>query len=397
MSQFPQIDKSQCTLLYSNFDCPWGGKEDIYLVPLGMLHLNADNGRIASGVSGHEKNPDIKHFADMSREEWNETLIKFIQESSSKEDNDRTKKSLFQDGQLKVGAILSDGTVVAGNRRCSILMSLLNETGNHERFGYFKCAIFDVPNTEEGRKQLKRLETKTQYGEDTPVAYGPIERLVDIYNNVIAPGHPYSASEYQNFLGLKRSQMDNLVLRAKILVDYLEYLGKPGNYEVARIEKLDGPINELALLCKKVNERDWNRIKVSFYRTLAGGKKGDRTRIIRAQIKVYFENPEKIENDLLEQEDELLSGDAENLGLERSQTAPVSQSREDMFVEAAMGIQKEAARTKPIAYVEHALDELNKLDRTAVSIMKEGEKASFFKKLDILIQRAQKFTKDKFE
>ena len=156
------------------------------------------------------------------------------------------------------------------------------------------------------------------------------------------------------------------------------------------------------MLCKKVSEREWERIKVSFYKTLsnrqANGKKGDRTRIIRAQIRVYFENRDQFEQDLAEQDDELLASDAASLGLEETNSSQISvQSREDKFVESALGLQKNAARTKPISYVEHALDELSKLDRTGISIMKPDEKADFFKKLDILVQRAQKFTKDKFE
>lgn len=402
MKEFPRINKSEFKLLYPNFDCPWGGKEDIYLVPLSMLHLNADNGRIASWVSGHESNPNVKHLSEMTLEEWNETLIKFIQESSSKDENMRTRRSLNQDGQLKVGAILSDGTVVAGNRRCSILMSLLHDTGDYDKFGYFKCAIFDVPDTEEGRKQLKRLETKTQYGEDTPVAYGPIEKLVDIYTNVIADGHPYSASEYTNFLGLKKSQMENLITRATILVDYLTFIGKPGNYEVARVEKLDGPINELAGLFKKVSEREWNRIKVSFYKTLSdgAGKKGDRTRIIRNQIKVYFNDPDLFEKDLSAQDDGLLNGDAESLGIggnNSSGSTSAAQSREDMFTASALGIQKEAARTKPITYIDSATTAIRDLDKKGISIMSDSERREFFRKLDALIKKLQGFTKDNFE
>ena len=400
MKQFPQVDKAQCKVLYTDYDCPWGGKATIYSVPLSMLHLNVDNGRIASWVSGHESNENVKHFADMTREEWNETLIKFIQASSSKDENDRTRRSILNDGQLKVGAILSDGTVVAGNRRCSILMSLLNDTGDYEKFGYFKCAIFDVPNTEEGRKQLKRLETRTQYGEDTPVAYGPIEKLVDIYTNVIAPGHPYSPSEYQNFLGLKKAQMDNLIIRATILVDYLAYLGKPGNYEVARVEKLDGPINELANLFKRVSEQEWNRIKSVFYQMLSDGqgKKGDRTRIIRNQIKVFHNDKETFERALAVHDEDLLSRDAASLGVAApSAPSSASQSIEDMITKSAMKIQLNAAKNRPITYVTSALDELNKLDKTGISIMSEDQKKDFFRKLDILIKRAQLFTKDKFE
>ena len=400
MNQFPRIDKTQCTILYQNFDCPWGGKETIYLVPLDMLHLNADNGRIATWVSGHESDPNAKKFSDMTREEWNATLIKFIQESSSKEDNDRTRRSLYQDGQLKVGAILSDGTVVAGNRRCSILMSLLHDTGNHERFGYFKCAIFDVPDTEEGRKQLKRLETRTQYGEDTPVAYGPIEKLVDIYNNVIGPNHPYSASEYQNFLGLKKSQMDNLIIRATILVDYLNYIGKPGNYEIARVEKLDGPINELAGLFKKCSEREWNRIKGFFYKTVSEGKekKGDRSRDIRDQVKIYYSRPEDFEQFLEAEDDDLLNEDATQLGGSGGNgNARTDPTRREKIKKLAEEVKRDSARTIPISCVQDALDKIGKLDRADVLLLKPEERTQFFKKIEALIRQAQKYTKDQFE
>ena len=400
MKTFPQIDKSQCKLIYRNYVCPWGGKQDIYLVPLEMLHLNIDNGRIATWVSGHESNPNVRRFEDMTLEEWNKTLIKFINESSSKDEYNRTYRSLYQDGQLKVGAILSDGTVVAGNRRCSILMTLLHDTGNYERFGYFQCAIFDVPNTEEGRKELKRLETKTQYGEDTPVAYGPIEKLVDIYTNVIAPGHAYSETEYQNYLGLKKSQMDNYVARAKILVDYLEYLGKPGNYEIARIEKLDGPINELAGLRKKVSDKEWERIKISFYNTLSNesGKKGDRTRIVRALIKIYYNTPEEFEKDLAQQDDDLLSNDAAAAGVNgTTSTSSTAQSRNDRIITNAMGIQIEAAKKKPLTYAENALDILVKLDKVAIAIMNDEDREEFFKRINSIIRIAQNFTKDNIQ
>ena len=402
MKQFEQIDKSELRPLYQNFDCPWGGKNDIYLVPIKKLHLNADNGRIVTWVSGHQNNPNTKHLEDMTQEEWNETLARFIQESSSKENNEKTKRSLERDGQLKVGAILTDGTVVAGNRRCSLLMSLLDETGDYEKYGYFKCAIFDVPNDEEGRKQLKRLETKTQYGEDTPVSYGPIEKLVDIYKNVIEDGHPYSSSEYQNFLNLKKGEMDKFVLRAKILVDFLDYAKKPKNYEVARVEKLDGPINELAGLRKKVGDREWNRIKSSFYRTLIDGfgqrtNSSKSTKHIRDQIRSYEKDPNTFEKDLAKLDDDLLNADAQSFGVETTRTPNVTQSRADLFASSAMNIQKNAARTKPISYVETALKSIGDLDRGAISIMKPDEKEKFFKTLDALIKTASKYTKDKIE
>lgn len=396
MKQFPIIDKSKLEVFAQNYECPWGGVETIYLVPLELLHLNKDNGRIASWVSGRESNPDMLQFDDMTTDQWNEVLRKYIMESSSKDENAKTMDSLRLQGQLKVGAILSDGTVVAGNRRCTLLMELRKETADYDKFGYFKCAIFDFPSTEEGLKQLKRLETKTQYGEDVPVSYGPIEKLVDIYNNVLVPNAPYQPSEYAVFLNVNKSTMENLCLRAQIMVEYLKYIGKPGNYEEARLEKLDGPINELARVRKKVNDREWNRIRPTFYRTLSEGKvkRGDRTRVIRDQITMYNQHDPRFEQLVDFDKKSLLARDAAKNGVAIPQE-PVSsglaaRSREDIIKEGANSIQKENARTRPIKTVEASITSFADLSKEDIDCMKDDEKKRFFQKLTLLKKRLEK-------
>ena len=396
MSQFKHIDISKYKPVHKDFLCPWGSKHDIYEIPLSELHLNKDNGRIASWVSGYENDNNSKSFDEMTREEWNATLIDFIKQSSSADENARTKKSITQFGQIKVGAILTDGTVVAGNRRCSILMALLNDTGEYDRYGKFLCAIFDVPDNEEGRKELKRLETKTQYGEDAPVAYGPIERLVDIYRNVIAPDHAYSDSEYRNFLGMTKSDFKDLCARAEILVDYLSYIGHPFNYEIARVEKLDGLINELARVYKKVDKSEWNRIKGSFFKTVKEATK-DRTRVVRAQVKTYFEKPEKFEEDLSAQDDALFEADAVGFDkkADKNAIAESTRSRQDFFLEQSLKISKEKARSKPLSYLDSAIDSIGKIDKIAIDIMDGSEQIEFYKKVKNLIGQLQKLSKDK--
>ena len=182
----------------------------------------------------------------------------------------------------------------------------------------------------------------------------------------------------------------------------MDYAKKPKNYEVARVEKLDGPINELAGLRKKVGDREWNRIKSSFYRTLIDGfgqrtNSSKSTKHIRDQIRSYEKDPNTFEKDLAKLDDDLLNADAQSFGVETTRTPNVTQSRADLFASSAMNIQKNAARTKPISYVETALKSIGDLDRGAISIMKPDEKEKFFKTLDALIKTASKYTKDKIE
>ncbi len=398
MKSFPEINLSDYRKIYVNYDCPWGEKCDVYEIPLSVLHLNKDNGRIASWVSGYERSGIEPKFDDMSLERWNETLMRFVEESSSKDETKKTRESINTFGQLKVGAITSDGTVIAGNRRCSILMGLLRDTGNHEKFGYFKCAVFKVANTEQGRKELKRLETRTQYGEDQPVAYKPIERLVDVYNSVIAPGAPYSKSEYQHFIGLKKSDIDTLVYRALILVDYLKYIGKEGNYEVARAEKLDGPINELARVYKKVGEKEWNRIKKVFFDVLqdACRKKGDRTREIRKTIKLYESNPAIIQEHLNIQKKASLEQERARLGkapLDNTAINPITSASEWVNTHSEE-LSRQNAKRKALTTLVEAQESLGRIEARAIELLSPEERKDFFERLK-KIQEPLDHLKDK--
>lgn len=266
----------------------WSQKGDIlkvYLVPIDKLYYNDDNGRIATWISSYMDMDNQLPLSQLSKEDYNDRLHGFIKDSNTKESFKNTLKDIKLKGQIRPGVILGDGRVVSGNRRFTVLRELYNETGSDNYF-YFKCFIIEKDlNKEEDRKYIKTIERLTQFGVDEKVDYDPIARLVDIYNDLLGPNKIWSIQEYSKKLNLKPKDVELMCNKASIMVDYLNYLNLPNKFYIARKQKLDGPLQELAGLYKKISLQEWSRIRVVFYSILP--EPGDTTRTVRELIRLY--------------------------------------------------------------------------------------------------------------
>jgi hypothetical protein len=267
----------------------------VYKVSLDKLYFNDDNGRIATWISSYFDAKNQKSLDKMTLEEYNDTIHNFIKKSNTPESYKKTLNDIKLKGQIRPGVILRDGRVVSGNRRFAILRDLHRETGN-DQFAFFKCFIVDKDlDKEDDRKYIKTIERLTQFGVDEKVDYDPIDRLVDIYNDLIGPRKIWTIEEYSKKLSLKLSQVKLMHDKAAIMADYLDFINKPNKFYIAKKQKLDGPIQELARLYKKVsnNKYEWNRIKIVFYSYFP--EPGDKTRITRDLIKVYDTDASKFD------------------------------------------------------------------------------------------------------
>ena len=260
----------------------------VYNVPISKLYYNEENGRVATWVSGYlESNPN-KLLQDLNFDDFNNQIHQYIKFSNSTESFKKTYEDMKTKGQIRPGVILTDGRVVSGNRRVTVLRELYNDTSD-SKFNYFKCFI--VKNNlqnEQGRKQIKEIERRTQFGVDEKQDYDPIDRLVDVYNDLIGDNKIWTISEYTKKLSLKKGDVDQMYYKAIIMSDYLEYINKPKKFHIARIDKLDGPLQELWRIYKSTSVQEWNRIRIAFYSKLQ--ENGDRTRNVRDLVKIYKKN-----------------------------------------------------------------------------------------------------------
>ena len=112
---------------------------NVYRINIESLYYNDENGRIATFIAEYNaENPD--GINSLSFDEYNDTLMKYVKKSGSRDKFNTTKKDIAQNGQLKTGIILEDGRIIDGNRRFTCLRELYKETLN-EKYKYFECFV----------------------------------------------------------------------------------------------------------------------------------------------------------------------------------------------------------------------------------------------------------------
>lgn len=354
-----------------------GELRNVYKVSIKNLYYNDENGRIASFMSRYNSE-HTEPISNLDFDEYNDVLMNFIIKSESKEQYKTTKENIRQVGQLEPGIILTDGRVIDGNRRFTCLRDLYAEY-HSEQFLYFECFVLDVPKTREERASLKALELSAQYGTETRVSYNPVDRLADVYKDLVGPDKLFTPEEYSARLNnlTKVSEVKNLMLEAETLWDYLEFTNNVGRWDIARDFKLEGPIHELAMLRKKVGPDEWDSIASVFY-TQMMHISGDRSREIRKIVNIYKNEPSKFQ----EISDKVFAAEVKshkvdtivdtNLKKEKAVELQRAYIDIDQTINRAateVGINK--AKNKQLKTLEDVSAKLNQIDKTAIRLSTE--------------------------
>ena len=217
-------------------------------IPMEFLVLNVENGRIASLVKSFEKehgplNPEKESDA--------ETLSQFLYEAHDAQ-NKRTKEDLAKNGQLEAGIITSDGIIVDGNRRFSLMWAIAHDpkSSPDEKA---RCSVFRtvVLPEDADTKEILRLETSFQMGADEKVGYNAIEKYLHAYD---MKEQGFSVKEIAEYMGYdKTSEVDEL-LEVKTLIDeYLDWCDCSGIY--TRLPRgFEDDLLKLNGACKKIRK-----------------------------------------------------------------------------------------------------------------------------------------------
>ncbi|GEN47978.1 ParB/RepB/Spo0J family partition protein [Ligilactobacillus pobuzihii] len=253
-------------------------------IPLEKLKYNRQNGRIATWISEYEN-----EILPEETEKFNEVVEGFIK-NSNPESLKKTKANIERFGQMEPAVVLENGILVDGNRRFTALRQLKRE-GKGAEFNYIKAVILsDSYST----KEIKTLELNLQHAKEERVDYNPIDRLVDIYRDLLSPGAEFSPAEYAREVDEKESKVRDNMSVAQLMIDYLDYIQHPNMFYIARQQKLDGPLREISkiLKSKKIDPYDYNDAKDILFASLATVK-GDATRKIR-DMRSVIENPRQL-------------------------------------------------------------------------------------------------------
>jgi hypothetical protein len=250
----------------------------VYSIPLDYLFYNDKNARIATFINKYKNENQLDEFDTSDIEAYNSIIEEFIV-NSNPEAIKKTKINIKENTQQIPGIILTDGRIIDGNRRFTCLRQLERE--NPGKAYRFETVILD-DGYENFTKQIKLLELQIQLGAEERIDYSPIDKLVDIYN-VIEVDNLLTIEEYAHTTNIKLSKAKELLLEAQYLVEYLEFINRPGDYYYALEMKLDGPLADIVKILKKEKDEDRReKSKLALFAHMFIRPDGDITRYIRS-------------------------------------------------------------------------------------------------------------------
>ena len=366
---------------------------DVYRIPINKLYYNDKNDRIATWISKYEaENGSIRN---LSIDEYNNQIQEYIIKSD-KQRFDSTMNNIKNFTQLVPGVVFIDGRVIDGNRRFTCLRKLFQDTGD-QAYAYFDAVIL---NNEISDKEIKLMELVLQHGEEGKVDYNPIEKLVGIYRDIIKD-KLFDVKEYANSIDAKESEVEKSVQLALLMADFLEHINAPEQFYIARELQIDGPLNEIYNIKKRIgsDEDKWEDVRIALYDNMlvktSNQESGDITRIIRDfgktvvenddEFKEYFEKHKEHSRELAN----ILNNcdDVVNTAYIRNEIRDNTKLKDKIsenLSTALYNAKKGVAKRKPIEILKSINDDISKIDVVAISRFRGEEREDFEEQLEIL-------------
>lgn len=343
----------------------------VYQIDLDYLYYNNQNDRIATWLNKYLSEGN-KFPTD--KEEYNKVIENFIVESNPQAIKE-TKSNIDLVDQREPGVVLNDGRIIDGNRRFTCLRQLHKEQPLKHQF--FEAIILDKDiNTD--TKQIKLLELMIQHGEETKIDYNPIDKLVGLYNDVIK-NKILTEDEYKYSTNMKTLDFNNKKAEAQLMIDFLDYIEKPGKFYIVRDLNLDGPLLELVAILKKTPEDKIEDLKKAVFNMFLVSR-GDLTRTTR-RIKKIINYPVYLDqfiNDHLKISEKIIdsvfeiSNEKDLIG-NLSNNSDLKNDVNNALAKAEEGVGLENLKDGPLVQTQKALNTLNLLNVDLISKMESSK------------------------
>lgn len=120
-------------------------------------------------------------------------------------------------------------------------------------YGYFETIILEGGIANE--KQIKFLELTIQHGEDGKIDYNPIDKLVGLYRDVVL-NELLTIEEYAQSTNIKTKDAKKELRIALLMAEFLEFIGRPNQFYLAREWDINGPLREIDGALQKEKDED---------------------------------------------------------------------------------------------------------------------------------------------
>ena len=149
-----------------------------------------------------------------------------------------------------------------------------------ENVQYFETVILDA-SVENDQKQIKMLELAIQHGEEQRVDYNMIDMAIGAYHDIIET-ELLTIDEYVSSTNIPISEVRRRLETAKLIIDFLEFMGVAKQYHIAREMQVYSVFYELVPLVKRCeSEESKNELKRSVFSNTMMGSFADQKKYIR--------------------------------------------------------------------------------------------------------------------
>ncbi|MDP1547520.1 MAG: hypothetical protein Q8L87_16045 [Anaerolineales bacterium] len=223
-----------------------------YQIPLEYLIYNKYNGRIASFVKSFERQ---NHILNAENDADAITIEKFLWESKI-DRNKHTIDDLKKNKQRVFGIVTFDGKIIDGNRRAMLLKKINAEREEKKQktidlnFAKYFIAVV-LPDNVKDDKEISRLETIYQMGEDKKLDYNPIEKYLKCAD--LKEVFSFSVSEIAEMMTEDERVIKEWLEIKTLMDDYLRHYGYDEIY--TRLDKREGQFVNLNSYLRKYRSK----------------------------------------------------------------------------------------------------------------------------------------------
>lgn len=227
----------------------------VYKVRLDALYYNDQNDRISTWITQYESENGKDSLSELNTDIYNRIIENFICDSNP-EAIRKTEKNIMLVGQREPGVTLADGRIVDGNRRYTCLRRIQRTTTKPV---YFETVLMDM-DIREDKKQIKLLELAIQHGEEKKVDYDVIDFAIGTYRDVVQT-ELLTIKEYAASTNEQPANVKKRIEIAEVICEFLEYIGLPEQYHVAREYQVYSLFQEMLPLLRSLEENEKTELK----------------------------------------------------------------------------------------------------------------------------------------
>lgn len=349
----------------------------VYKIRLDLLYYNDQNDRIATWITQYKNDPSAKSFDDLSKEDYNLVIQQFIVDSNPSA-IEKTKNNIALVNQREPGVVLKDGRIIDGNRRFTCLRLLHNEDPS---VNYFEAVILD-DSDKNSQKQIKMLELAIQHGEEQRVDYNLIDMAIGAYHDIIET-KLLTIDEYAGSTNEPLNTVKRRLETAELIMGFLEFMGVPKQYHIAREMQVYSVFWELVPMLKRCDSaEEAEALKKSVFSNTMMKTFKDQKKYLRSVkammdsglFSSYIKRQQRICGELQKKKEEAgISNEVELKSFIREN----EELKEDLEISLDRSLnQSKKAQTKsrPSQLVSKSISSLMDIDTRIIDKLSEGEK-----------------------